>query len=122
MMKWIVALLLIIPGAVLAETEPDFHLCSAYVHQSVVGTQTENEWLVHVKLTELGATSFERFTDANIGRMARVIVDGRVFLRATIWAPIPSGTFQVKFSSRADTNAWQRTLAGQLQASPCGVS
>ena len=122
MMKWFATFLLVTPGAVLAETELDFHLCSAYVHQSAVGAQTENEWLVHVKLTELGATSFERFIEANIGRMSRVIVDGRVFLRATIWAPISSGTLRGKFSSREVANDWQRTFTGELLASPCGVN
>jgi preprotein translocase subunit SecD len=121
-MKWVAIPLLVNPGAAPAETELDFHLCSAYVQQSAAGAQIENRWPVHVKLTELGATSFERFTDANIGRMSRVIVDGRVFLRVTIWASIPSGTLQGEFSSEAAANAWQRTLAGQLPASPCGVN
>ncbi|WP_406565106.1 SecDF P1 head subdomain-containing protein [Marinobacter vulgaris] len=121
-MKWVATLLLVTPGAVLAETELDFHLCSAYVQQSAVGTQIESEWPVHVKLTELGTTSFARFTDANIGRMSRIIVDGRVFLRATIWTPITSGTLQGQFSSRDVANAWQRTFAGELPPSPCGVS
>lgn len=121
-MKWAATLLLVTPGTLLAETELDFHLCSAYVQQSAAGTQIENEWPVHVKLTELGATSFERFTDANIGRMSRIIVGGRVFLRATIWAPITSGNLQGKFSSREVANVWQRTFAGELPTSPCGVN
>jgi len=122
MMKWVAILLLFTPGAVLAETELDFHLCSAYVQQSAVGTQIENEWPVHVKLTELGATSFENFTEANFGRMSRVIVDGRVFSRATIWATVPSGTVHGKFSSQEVAKAWQRTLVGELPAAPCGVN
>ena len=122
MMKWVATLLLVTPGAVPAETELDFHLCSAYVQQSAIGTQIENEWPVHVKLTEVGATSFERFTDANIGRMSRIIVGGRVFLRATIWTPVPSGTLRRKFSSQEVAKAWQRTLIGELPAAPCGVN
>ena len=122
MMKWVATLFLVTHGAVLAETDLDFHLCSAYVQESAVGTQIENEWPVHLKLTEVGATSFERFTDANIGRMSRIIVGGRVFLRATIWTPVPSGTLRGSFSSQEIAKAWQRTLVGELPAAPCGVN
>jgi len=121
MMKWVATLLLVTPGALLAETELDFHLCSAYVQQSAVGTQIENEWTVHVKLTKVGATSFERFTEANIGRMSRLVVGDREFFRATMWVPISSGSIYGAFSSQEAAIAWQRTLAGKLPAAPCGA-
>ena len=121
-MKWIAILLLVTPGVVVAETELDFHLCSDYVQQSVVGAQTGSGWPVHVKLTKIGATSFERFTEANVGRISRVVVDGRAFSRATIWALIPSGTLHGKFSSQEVAKVWQRTLAGELPAVPCGAN
>lgn len=122
MLRWVATLMLITPGAALAESELDFHLCSAYVQQSAVGTHIKDEWPVRVKLTEIGATSFEHFTDANIGRISRIILDGRVFLRATILAPISSGTLQGRFSSQNIANAWQRTFAEELPIFPCGVN
>ncbi|MDF1615816.1 hypothetical protein [Desulfurivibrio dismutans] len=73
-MKWIAVLLLITPAIAVAETELEFHLCSLYVQKSVVGEQTDLGWPVFVKLTELGATSFEKFTEANSGRMSRIVV------------------------------------------------
>lgn len=121
MMKWVATLLLVTPGALLAETELDFHLCSAYVQQSAVGTQIENEWTVHVKLTKVGATSFERFTEANIGRMSRLVVGDQEFLRATILGPMSNGDLHGAFSSQEVATAWQRTLAGKLPAAPCGA-
>ncbi|MFB2765637.1 MULTISPECIES: SecDF P1 head subdomain-containing protein [Marinobacter] len=120
-MKWIAILLLVTPGIVVAETELEFHLCSAYVEQSAVGAQTESGWPVRVKLTQQGATSFERFTEANIGRMSRLVVGDREFFRATMWVPISSGSIYGAFSSQEAAIAWQRTLAGKLPAAPCGA-
>lgn len=121
-MKWIAILLLVTPGVVVAETELDFHLCSAYVEQSTAGAQTESGWPVHVKLTKLGATRFETFTEANIGSMSRLVVGDREFLRATMWVPISSGNIHGTFSSQEVATAWQRTLAGELPAVPCGAN
>jgi preprotein translocase subunit SecD len=120
-MKWIAILLLVIPSIVAAEAEPDFHLCSAYVQESAIGVQTESGWPVHVKLTKVGATSFERFTESNIGSMTRLVVGDRKFLRTTVWVPISSGDLHRVFSSKDVATAWQRTLAGKLPATPCGA-
>lgn len=120
-MIWIAILLLVIPSFVTAEAELDFHLCSAYVQQSAVGAQTESGWPVHVKLTKVGAKSFERFTESNSGSMTRFVVGDREFLRATIWVPISSGDLHRAFSSKEVATAWQRTLAGKLPAAPCGA-
>ncbi len=120
-MNWIAIFLLVTPCVALSEAELDFHLCSAYVEQSVAGAQTESGWPVHVKLTKVGATSFERFTESNIGSMSRLVVGDREFLRATIWVPISSGDLHRAFSSQEVATAWQRTLAGKLPAAPCGA-
>ncbi|WP_273045861.1 hypothetical protein [Marinobacter flavimaris] len=122
MMKWIPVLLLSTPAIAVAETELEFHLCSPYVQKSAVGEQTDlGGWPVFVKLTEIGAASFETFTAANSGRMSRIVVDGREFLRATMWAPISGGSLKGTFSSQEVATAWQRALADKLPASPCGA-
>lgn len=118
-MRWIAVFLLVIPSVVVAK--PDFHLCSAYVQQAAVGAKIESGWPVHVKLTKVGATSFENFTESNIGSMARLLVGDREFLRATIWGPIPSGDLHRVFSSKEVATAWQRTLVDKLPAAPCGA-
>lgn len=120
-MKWVAILLLVIPGLVFAGAEPAFHLCSPYVEQAAVGSQIENGWPVHVKLTKVGATSFERFTEANIGRVGRLVVGDREFLRATILGPISGGDLHRVFASQEIATAWQQTLVGKLPASPCGA-
>ncbi|WP_155996755.1 hypothetical protein [Thioalkalivibrio sp. ALMg11] len=121
MLKWIAVLLLVTPAIVVAETELEFHLCSPYVQKSMAEEQTDIGWPVFVKLTELGATSFETFTKTNHGRMSHIVVGDREFSRATIWVPIPSGNLHGIFSSQEVATAWQRTLAGELPAAPCGA-
>lgn len=120
-MKWVAILLLVIPGLVVAGADQNFHLCSAYVRQAEVGAQTENGWPVHVKLTKVGATSFESFTEAHVGRIGRIVVGDREFLRATIWGPVSSGDLHGVFGSQEIATAWQQTLVGKLPASPCGA-
>lgn len=120
-MKWMAILLLVTPATALAETELKFHLCSSYVQESVVGEQTDRGWPVFIKLTELGATSFEKFAESNGSKMSRIVVGGREFLRATIWAPTLGGNLREIFSSREVAMAWQRTLADKLPAEPCGA-
>jgi hypothetical protein len=83
MIRWIATLLLAFPTIGLAETEPEFYLCSPYVEKTVVGEKTDVGWPVFVKLTELGTTNLEAFTDANAGIMIRIVVGGREFSRAT---------------------------------------
>jgi len=120
-MKWIAILLLVIPAIALAETELEFHLCSSYVQDSAVGEQTKRGWPVFIRLTELGATSFERFTETNGGKMSHIVVGGREFLKATTWASTHGGNLQGIFSSQEVATAWQRTLADKLPAAPCGA-
>lgn len=120
-MKWMAILLLVTPVIALAETELQFHLCSSYVQDSSVGEQTKRGWPVFIRLTELGATSIEKFTETNGGKMSHIIVGGREFLRATIWASTHGGNFQGTFSSQEVATAWQRTLADKLPAVPCGA-
>ncbi|MBL3558395.1 MULTISPECIES: hypothetical protein [Marinobacter] len=121
MMKWIAALLLSTPTIALAETELEFHLCSPYVEKSALGEQTDFGWPVFVKLTEIGASRFETFTAENSGRMSRIVVGGREFLKATMWAPISGGNLKGTFSSQEVATAWQRALADKLPAVPCGA-
>ena len=121
MMRWIAVLFLAFPAVALAKAETEFYLCSSYVERSVVGEKTDFGWPVFVKLTEVGTTSLEAFTEANTGKMIRIVVGGREFSRATIWEPIPSGNLHMAFSSREVTTDWQRTLAGKLPAAPCGA-
>lgn len=120
-MNWVAVLLLVIPALSVAETELDFHLCSTYLQKSVLGEQTEHGWPVFIKLTETGATSFEEFTEAKVGRMSRIVVGSREFLRATIQVPVSSGVLQRSFSSQLVAMAWQRTLESKLPAAPCGA-
>ncbi|MBQ0748077.1 MAG: hypothetical protein KBT73_16330 [Marinobacter sp.] len=121
MMSWIAVLFLAFPAIALAETEPEFYLCSPYVEKSVAGEQTDLGWPVFVKLTEVGTTSLEAFTEANIGKMIRIVVGHREFSRSTIWVPVSSGNIRGIFYSREVATDWQRTLAGKLQAAPCGA-
>lgn len=108
-------------GISAAETAQEFHLCASYVQQSATGQQVNGVWPVFVKLTERGAQSFEAFTEANTGKLARVVVDGREFSRATIRAPIAGGNLQGTFSLQAKAIEWERILAAELPLEPCGV-
>ncbi|KAA1172887.1 hypothetical protein FWJ25_13845 [Marinobacter salinexigens] len=120
-MRWVVVLFLAIPAIVLAEAEPEFYLCSPYVEQSEVGENTDLGWPVFVKLTEVGTTNLKAFTEANAGKMIRIMVGRREFLRATIWVPISNGNIRAAFSTQEAATDWQRILAGKLPAAPCGV-
>jgi preprotein translocase subunit SecD len=121
MMRWIVVLFLGFPGIGLAETEPKFYLCSQFLEKSVIGEKTDFGWPVFVKLTEVGTTSLAAFTEANPGKMTRIVVGDRKFLRTTISTPITSGNLHGTFSSEEVATDWQRTLAGQLPTAPCGA-
>lgn len=121
MMKWIAVLLLSTPAIAVAETGLEFHLCSPYVQKSALGEQTDLGWPVFVKLTEIGATSFETFTAANSGKMTHIVVGDREFSRATMWAPVSGGNLQGTFSSQEVATAWQRALADKLPTAPCGA-
>jgi preprotein translocase subunit SecD len=121
MMKWMAIFLLVTSATALAETELKFHLCPSYVQQSAVGEQTDSGWPVFVKLTELGTTNFEAFTEAYSGRMIRIVVSSREFTRATIWVPIVDGNLHGTFSSQQVAMDWQKTLASRLPAAPCGA-
>lgn len=121
MMKWIAILLLVVPAVAAAETAVEFHLCSPYVEKSAVGEKTVHGWPVFIMLTELGATSLENVTGANVGRVIHVVVGDREFLRARSVVPIPGGRLLGVFSSQDVAMAWQRVLAGELPAAPCGA-
>ncbi len=121
MMRWIAVLLLALPATGLAETEPEFCLCSPFVEKSEVGEQTELGWPVYVKLTGIGAASLEAFTEVNAGKTIRVIAGRREFLRAKVSVPITSGNLHGTFSSHEVASDWQRTLSGKLPAAPCGA-
>ena len=121
MMSWIAVLLLAFPAVASAETEQEFNLCSAYVEKAVAGEQTDLGWPVFVKLTGIGTNSLGGFTEAKTGKMIRIVVGDREFSRSTIWVPIPSGELHGTFSSKEVATDWQRTLAGQLPAAPCGA-
>lgn len=121
MMRWIATLALAFPAIVLAETEPEFSLCSSYVAKSEVGEQSDLGWPVFVKLTEVGIRSLEAFTEANTGKMIRIVVTDRDFMRATIWAAISGGEIHVAFEAQEIATAWQQTLVGKLPATPCGA-
>jgi len=120
-MKWIAILLLALPAIGLAEPKPKFHLCSSYVEKSAVGEQSDLGWPVFLKLTEVGATSFEAFTESNAGRMIRVVVGSQDFSRATVGVPVPGGHLRGVFSSQEVAADWQRILASELPAGPCGA-
>ncbi len=121
MMRSIAILALAFPAIGLAETEPEFHLCSPYVEKSEVGGQSDLGWPVFVKLTEAGTASLEAFTEANTGKMARIVVGRREFSRATVWVPVPSGNLRGMFNSQEFATDWQRIFASELPASPCGA-
>lgn len=121
MMRWITVLFLAFPGIGMAEAEPEFYLCSPFVEKSVFGEKTDVGWPVFVKLTEVGTTSLAAFTEANAGKMTRIVVGDREFSSATIWTPISSGNLHGTFSSEEVATGWQRTLAGQLPTAPCGA-
>jgi len=120
-MKWIAILVLVFPDIGLAEPEPKFHLCSSYAEKSAVGEQSDLGWPVFVKLTEAGTTNFEAFTEVNTGKMIRVVVGPQEFSRATVWVPVPGGQLRGVFSSQEVAADWQRILASELPAGPCGA-
>jgi len=109
-------------GIAAADTAREFHLCASYVQQSATGEQANGNWPVFVKLTERGARSLEAFAEANTGKLARVVVGGREFSRATIRAPIDGGNLQGTFGSQKVAAVWQQTLASELPVAPCGVN
>lgn len=121
MMSWIAVLFLAFPAVASAETEQEFYLCSAYVEKYLAGEPTDFGWPVFVKLTGIGTKNFGAFTEANTGKMVRIVVGDREFSRSTIWVPIPSGDLRGTFSSKKVATEWQRTLAGQLPTAPCGA-
>ena len=121
MMSWIAVLLLAFSAVASADTEQEFYLCSAYVEKSIVREKTDLGWTVFVKLTGIGAKGLGAFTEANTGKMIRIVVGEREFSRSTIWVPIHSGDLHRTFSSKEVATDWQRTLAGQLPAAPCGT-
>ena len=120
-MKWMALLFLVTPAIAADETTREFHLCSPYVEESVVGEKTDHGWPVFIMLTESGATSLEKVTEANVGRVIHFVVGDREFLRARSVVPIPSGRLLGVFSSQDVAMAWQRILAGELPAAPCGA-
>lgn len=120
-MTLIVFILGALPAIGLAETEQHFYLCSSYVETSAVGEQTALGWPVYIKLTAVGSRSFEAYTEANVGTILRIMVGSREFERATIRAPISTGSIQRAFESQDEALAWQGTLAGKLPAAPCGI-
>ncbi|XKH00793.1 hypothetical protein LG325_11960 [Marinobacter nauticus] len=121
MMRWSAILVPAFPAIGLAQPEPEFHLCSSYVEESAVGEQSDPGWPVFVKLTEAGATSFDTFTEANTGKVIRIVVGRREFSRATVWVPVSGGNLRGIFSSQEVAADWQRILAGELPAAPCGA-
>ena len=121
MMRWAALLLLALPAVVLAKTEPEFHLCLHYVEDSAVGEQTDLGWPVYVKLSDVGARSLEAFTEANTGRMVRILVGSREFSRATVRAPVSGGDLHRTFSAQEHATDWQRTFAEELPEAPCGA-
>jgi preprotein translocase subunit SecD len=121
-MKTAVFSLLAVPALATAANEPDFHLCAPYVEQSVAGEQAERGgWPVFVKLTERGSERFALFTEANVGKPARIVVDGRTFARATIRAPIRGGSLRGEFATREEAGVWLEMLEGGLPLDPCGI-
>ena len=120
-MKWMALLFLVTPAIAAAETPREFHLCSPYVEKSAVGEKTGDGWPVFIKLTELGAAGFEKFTEENAGRVSRIVVGDREFSRARSVVPMPSGRLHGTVSSHDVAMAWQRILAGELPAAPCGA-
>ena len=120
-MKWIAILVLVFPDIGLAEPEPKFHLCSSYAAKSAVGEPSDLGWPVFVKLTAAGTTSFEAFTESNADKTIRVVVGPQVFSRATVWVPVPGGHLRGVFGSQEVAADWQRILAGELPAGPCGA-
>ena len=116
------ALLFLVTVAIAAaESAPEFHLCLPYVEKSIVGEPTDRGWPVSIRLTKSGSASFEDFREETLGRVIRIVVGDREFMAARIAAPIPSGRLQGTFSSPDAAMAWQRKLAGELPASPCGA-
>jgi preprotein translocase subunit SecD len=121
MMRLIAILALAFPAIGLAKTEPEFNLCSSYVEKSEVGEQSDLGWPVFVKLTEAGTASLDAFTEANTGKEIRIVVGRREFSRATVWVPVSSGNLHGMFNSQEVATDWQRTLANELPAVPCGA-
>jgi len=121
MMKWIIFPVLAFPALGLAEAESEFNLCSPYVEKSEVGEPSDLGWPVFVKLTEAGTESLEAFTEANTGKMVRIVVGRREFSRATVWVPVSSGKLRGMFNSQEVATDWQRIFASELSASPCGA-
>lgn len=119
-MKWMAALILMMPGVVLAQAELPFHVCSEYLQQAELEEHPDGGWQVYIKLTEPGASSFEQFTKRNVGSMGRIVANGRVFSRARIMAPVSSGVLRGHFHSQDEASAWLQTLRGHLPSGPCG--
>lgn len=119
-MKGIVLLWLITHSMVAVSAEPRFHLCTTYVEHVIQGQQAAHGWPVHLKLTATGTTHFQHFTERNLGHMSRVVVNDRVFLRATIEATATDHLVAL-FASKETASEWHQALTEELPTSPCGT-
>lgn len=106
-------------AAAVANAEAEFWLCSGDVLETDLGEKAGG-WPVFVKLTEQGAASFAQFSEANIGKMVRIVLADRQFARFTIWVK-SGGTLRAEFNSRSAAEAWQQTLLEELPETPCGT-
>lgn len=122
MLSWIGLLWLVVPSMLAAEGEATFRLCPPDVQQTMIEAQKDHRWSVYVQLTTQGAQRFEAFTQANLGKIGRVVVGDRVFFRARIQVPVSSGTLQATFTTRKRAQAWQRMLTENQPGAPCGMN
>lgn len=114
---WLFLLFFILSTAAVADAESEFWLCSDYVIETDLGEKAGG-WPVVVKLTEQGAASFAQFSEANLGKMIRIVINGRQFARFTLRVQGCS-TVQAGFDSRSEAEAWQQTLLEELPETPC---
>lgn len=114
---WLVLIFFISTAAAVADAEAEFWLCSCYVLKTDLGEKAGG-WPVVVKLTEQGAASFTKFSEANLGKMIRIVINGRQFARFTLRVQ-GVGTVQAEFDSRSEAEAWQQTLLEELPETPC---
>lgn len=116
---WLFLLFFILSTAAVADAESEFWLCSDYVIETDLGEKAGG-WPVVVKLTEQGAASFAQFSEANLGKMIRIVINGRQFARFTI--RVHGGhSLQAEFNSRSEAELWQRTFIEELPETPCGA-
>lgn len=103
------------------EKPADFHLCRSNVEDVALVAESGGV-AVYVKLT--GSTSRElfAFTEATLGKRARVMAGHRVLFDVSVRVAVDAGQLASRALSRADAENLAQEIGEALPSAPCGVA